>query len=85
MPASVVEKDLAAILSRLLKLNRIGRDENIFLLGGHSLLGMQLISEIRETFKVELNVPMLFERPTIRGLAATIESLQLQKYGLPAF
>jgi acyl-CoA synthetase (AMP-forming)/AMP-acid ligase II len=86
VPESVVEKDLAAILSRLLKLDSIGRDENMFLLGGHSLLGMQLISEIRGTFKVELNVPMLFERPTIRGLAAKIETLKLQEQqGLSAF
>jgi len=86
LPESTVEKSVAAILSRLLKLNSIGRDENMFLLGGHSLLGMELISEIRETFKVELNVPMLFERPTIRGLAAKIEWLTLQKQqGLAAF
>jgi amino acid adenylation domain-containing protein len=78
-PKSPLEKGLAAILSRLLKLDNIGRDENIFLIGGHSLLGIQLISKIRETFQVELSVPMLFQKPTIRGLATQIEVLKLAK------
>lgn len=75
---SAVEKDLTTILSALLKLDNIGREENFFLLGGHSLLGMQLITKIQDTFDVELSLLTLFELPTITGLASEIERLMLE-------
>ncbi|PYX05394.1 MAG: non-ribosomal peptide synthetase, partial [Acidobacteria bacterium] len=75
---SAVAKDLTTILAHLLKLDNVGCEENFFLLGGHSLLGMQLISKIQETFDVELSLLTLFERPTIRGLGSEIERLMLE-------
>nr|WP_277988978.1 phosphopantetheine-binding protein [Ktedonosporobacter rubrisoli] len=61
------------IVTQLMGLERVGRDENFFLLGGHSLLGTQLIMRIAATFGVELPLRTLFEYPTIRHLAAEIE------------
>jgi len=75
---SAVEKVLTTILSDLLKLDNIGCDENFFLLGGHSLLGMQLITKIQDAFDVDLSLHTVFELPTIRGLASEIERLMLQ-------
>jgi len=72
---TAIEKDLATIVSGLLELDELGCDENFFLLGGHSLLGMQLMTKIQNKFNVELSLLTLFERPTIRALASEIERL----------
>jgi amino acid adenylation domain-containing protein len=74
-PSSEVEIRVAAIIGNLLKLSEIGADDDFFLLGGHSLLGTQLIARIRESFQVEMPLLALFENPTVRGLASEIEHL----------
>jgi len=71
-PRTTVERELAAIWSELLGGGRIGLHDNFFALGGHSLLATQLISRIRNIFKIELPVRRLFEYPTLAGLAQAI-------------
>jgi amino acid adenylation domain-containing protein len=70
-----VEERLALMLSSLLALEQVSVHDNFFMLGGHSLLGTQLISQIRGTFGVELALRTLFESPTVEQLAAEIERL----------
>jgi acyl carrier protein len=72
---SPIEEHLSAVLSNLLGVSRVGSDDNFFTLGGHSLLGAQLIAKIRENFGVELPLRTLFEEPTPRGMSAEIEKL----------
>src|SRR5205823_338575 len=74
-PRTPVEKKLSAILSSLLNLNEVSVNDNFFLLGGHSLLGTQLLARIRSTFGVDLTLRALFESPTIAELGSEIESL----------
>jgi amino acid adenylation domain-containing protein len=74
-PQTLVEEVLAAIWEQVLNLERIGRHDNFFWLGGHSLLGTRIISRIRDSFHVELPVRSLFELPSIAELAARIEEL----------
>jgi acyl carrier protein len=74
-PQSPIEEPLAAILSGLLRVADVGAADNFFTLGGHSLMGAQLIARIRETFGVELSLRSLFEEPTVRGMSAEIERL----------
>jgi hypothetical protein len=45
------------------------------LLGGHSLLGTQLIAKVNESFGVELSLLNLFDHPTLAEMAAEIEKL----------
>jgi acyl carrier protein len=74
-PQSPIEKHLAGFLAALLRVDHIGRDDNFFTLGGHSLLGAQLIAKIKQSFGVELSLFSLFEEPTVKGMATEIERL----------
>jgi amino acid adenylation domain-containing protein len=72
-PRTVVEQRLAAIIANLLRRKRVGVNENFFFLGGHSLLGTQLIARVWDAFGVELPLRTIFDSPTARQLAQEIE------------
>ena len=74
-PRTEVEKRVVAILAELLGLEKVGIDDNFFFLGGHSLLGTQLIARIRNVFDVELSLRTVFDSPTAVELSDTIERL----------
>ncbi|MDX6404917.1 MAG: hypothetical protein QOH70_2372 [Blastocatellia bacterium] len=74
-PGTPIEQRLAKILIGLLNLNEVSVNDNFFLLGGHSLLGTQLIGKIRGAFGVELRLRTLFDTPTIAELSNEIERL----------
>ena len=84
VPSSAVEIRLAGVIAGLLKIPEVGLDDDFFLLGGHSLLGTQLIGRIRETFNVEVPLRALFERPSVRELAEEIEQLSSSNSGVQA-
>jgi amino acid adenylation domain-containing protein len=71
-PRTPVEKLLATIWADILKLPQVGVYDDFFDLGGHSLLGTQVISRIRATMRVALPLRTLFESPTIASLGAAI-------------
>lgn len=68
-PRTPVEMQLAEIFAEVLKVERVGVNDDFFELGGHSLLVTQLISRLLQRFAVELAVLDLFEAPTVAGLA----------------
>ena len=78
-PRTLVEEELVKILAPLLKLDRVGVNDNFFLLGGHSLLGTQVIARVSETFGVDLTLLKLFDHPTVAEMSAEIENLILDK------
>src|SRR6185503_17759783 len=74
-PSSLIQKQLAEIWIEVLGIERVGIHDNFFKLGGHSLLATQVVSRIRDLFRVELSLPSLFESPTVAGLAARVETM----------
>jgi amino acid adenylation domain-containing protein len=73
-PRSELEEIIEGILSPILSLQRVSIHDNFFLLGGHSLMGAQVIAKVRDIFDVELNLRNVFESPTVSKLAAKIEA-----------
>ncbi len=73
-PEGETETRLAALWSRLLKHEQVGRHANFFSLGGHSLLATRLIGEISREFGRTLPVRAIFEQPTLVAQAALLDS-----------
>jgi acyl carrier protein len=71
-PRSPEERTLAGIWAELLNVERVGTHDNFFELGGHSLLAVQLISRVRQATGLELPVALLFQEPTLEGMARAL-------------
>ena len=71
--SSPTEEKISSIVATLLKLERVNANDNFFLLGGHSLLGAQLVAEIQKAFNVELSLRTVFDFPTIAGISAEVQ------------
>jgi amino acid adenylation domain-containing protein len=78
-PRGIVEERLAAVIGSLLNVDRVGVNDNFFLLGGHSLLGTQLLTRVSQNFGVELSLLNLFDHPTLAEMSDQIEKLILEK------
>jgi len=82
-PQNELQEKIAVVWRKLLGIQNIGINDNFFDLGGNSLMGTQLISELRSTFQVELPLRALFEDPTISGVAKIIEQHGAQEEAAP--
>jgi hypothetical protein len=78
-PRHSVEASLVTIWADILGLKQVSVTDNFFHLGGHSLLGAQVMSRLRQTFQVELPLHCLFEAPTIAELAVLIIQKELEQ------
>jgi amino acid adenylation domain-containing protein len=78
-PRTPIEERIAEIVATTLRLKQVGVDDNFFLLGGHSLLGTQVIARIADTLGVDLSLQALFESPTVAELSREVERLILAK------
>ena len=72
-PQGETESLLAQIWAEVLKLERVGRQDNFFALGGHSLLAMTMIERLRQR-GLEVGVRALFATTTLAELAATVDA-----------
>ena len=71
-PADATEERLARIWSELLRIERIGRNDNFFDLGGHSLLAMQLATRIKSEFGVAIMLMQIFQTANLSELGAAV-------------
>jgi amino acid adenylation domain-containing protein len=80
-PRTLLEEKLSALVAHLLGVAQVGVTDNLFLIGGHSLFGTQLIAQVRDHFGIELPLRSVFESPTPALLALEIERLMASKIG----
>ncbi|MEO7021098.1 MAG: beta-ketoacyl synthase N-terminal-like domain-containing protein [Ktedonobacteraceae bacterium] len=78
-PSNPTEQKIVEIWQLLLGFEQIGIHDNFFQLHGHSLLGMQLISRLRQMFQVNIPLIKLFEGPTVAELASLIEAMIIEE------
>ncbi|HEY9420438.1 MAG TPA: amino acid adenylation domain-containing protein, partial [Thermoanaerobaculia bacterium] len=75
-PQDEAELTIAAILQDVLKIDRVGADDNFFDLGGNSLLLVQVHGRLQERFGREILLVEIFNNPTVRALAAHLKGDQ---------
>lgn len=83
-PGTEIEEQIAAIWQELLGIKRIGVQDNFFDLGGDSLLGIQVVTRLRQSLGVNLSVQDLFEAPAVADLAEVLQTARLATQTLPA-
>ena len=83
-PADALEERLADLWREVLLIDRVGREDNFFTLGGHSLFATQVVTRIRETMGIDLPLRAMFQTPTLAGLASVLRGERLEDITPPA-
>ena len=78
-PENEIEKKIVEMWQSLLGIEKIGIYDNFFQLGGHSLLGIRLLSRLQEAFQVDIPLKTLFDAPTVIELTRLIEEMFLME------
>jgi hypothetical protein len=71
-PQGEVEEALARIWADVLGVDRVGRGDNFFEFGGHSLLAVQMVARIQSLLQIDLAIRQIFTHPTVAGMASLI-------------
>lgn len=78
-PRTPLEEQMAALWAQVLGVGRVGVHDNFFELGGHSLLATQLFFRFRDEMNADLPLRLLFEQPTVAGLAERIMAARVRQ------
>ncbi|KPY82891.1 Amino acid adenylation [Pseudomonas syringae pv. tagetis] len=68
------EMALAAIWAEVLGVERVGRQDHFFALGGHSLLVMRVLAKVRQTLHLDVSPSALFTAPVLQQFAERLSS-----------
>jgi amino acid adenylation domain-containing protein len=90
-PSSDIEKHLCTIWQELLGLDQVGINDDFFLLGGHSVLAVQVVSQLRQRLLITLPLNALFIHSKLVDLAkvagkmdiSSLEDFELADRTLP--
>ncbi len=69
-PRNALESFLVGLFAETLHVDAVGIDENFFELGGNSIAGAMLVNRLQEELGEIVHVVVMFEAPTVEGLAA---------------
>jgi amino acid adenylation domain-containing protein len=69
---SPLEDVIAAMWAKLLGLDAVGTDDNLFDLGADSLLATRFASRVRRELGVDIELPTIFEQPSVSGIASAV-------------
>ncbi len=78
-PVGEMESDIAEILCEVLGVEKMGRQDSFFDLGGHSLSAVRVAFQMRQQFGVDFPLQTLFEAPTVAALAERVETMVLEQ------
>ena len=81
-PRDSLEAMLCGLFSELTGAVDVGLDDNFFELGGSSFGAVALVSRINKAIDSDLAVRVLFERPTVRQLAAAISQKECDVHSI---
>lgn len=85
VPQNEKEAKLAEIWQEVLGIERVGRHDNFFDIGGHSLKAMKLLHMLHKELQVDVSLRHIFSNPTIEKLAAALSAAQKSAYAsIPA-
>ncbi|OZY86398.1 hypothetical protein CBP51_05055 [Cellvibrio mixtus] len=73
-PRNSIEQSLCDLWKILLGVQKVGIDDNFFLLGGHSILAVRLSAHIKEKLHKPVSIQTIFQAATVRNLAAALGS-----------
>jgi len=74
-PRTPVEQELSQLWAEVLGIEQVGVGDSFFELGGHSLLATQLLSRLRDRYRVEIPLRRLFNEPTVAKLAGFLAGI----------
>jgi acyl carrier protein len=80
MPEGEIETAVAGIWADVLRVERIGRHDDFFELGGRSLRAVQVAARVRQVLDIDLTIRDIFEHPTLSSLAEQIINLKLSTF-----
>lgn len=73
-PSSPLEVEISKIISEVLKIDNVSTTSNFFEIGGYSLTATQVINKINQRKNLSVPIRIIFEKPTIKELAKSIEN-----------
>ncbi len=83
-PSTPAEIEVAAVFAELLGVERVGLDDDFFMLGGNSLIATRAIARIRDALGVAVDVRDFFERPSVAAIALLAENAPAATDSVPA-